>query len=186
MVASDFRKDAREHLNGNWKMAISVSLIYAAITFIIGLLGAFTFGLLSIAETVAFPAIIYGLAYTYYHLRNGDKVSYFDFLKVGFKNFGRSWGILGRILLKCIVPIVISIVGSIIFIVVLAAYGVTSSVFLNSIDANTSYKYDSSLYDDYYDNYKYDYDDYYSDDYLYEYNKELGKAAGNIELLRVL
>ena len=29
MVASDFRKDAREHLNGNWKMAISVSLIYA-------------------------------------------------------------------------------------------------------------------------------------------------------------
>ena len=183
MVASDFRKDAREHLNGNWKMAISVSLIYAAITFIIGLLGAFTFGLLSIAETVAFPAIIYGLAYTYYHLRNGDKVSYFDFLKVGFKNFGRSWGILGRILLKCIVPIVISIVGSIIFIVVLAAYGVTSSVFLNSIDANTSYKYDSSLYDDYYDNYKYDYDDYYSDDYLYEYNKELGKAAGNIALL---
>lgn len=183
MVASDFRKDAREHLNGNWKMAISVSLIYAAITFIIGLLGAFTFGLLSIAETVAFTAIIYGLAYTYYHLRNGDKVSYFDFLKVGFKNFGRSWGILGRILLKCIVPIVISIVGSIIFIVVLAAYGVTSSVFLNSIDANTSYKYDSSLYDDYYDNYKYDYDDYYSDDYLYEYNKELGKAAGNIALL---
>ena len=96
-------------------------MIYAAITFIIGLLGAFTFGLLSIAETVAFPAIIYGLAYTYYHLRNGDKVSYFDFLKVGFKNFGRSWGILGRILLKCIVPIVISIVGSIIFIVVLCS-----------------------------------------------------------------
>ena len=53
-------------------------------------------------------------------------------------------------------------------------------MFLNSIDANTSYKYDSSLYDDYYDNYKYDYDDYYSDDYLYEYNKELGEKQQEI------
>ena len=88
--ASEARKAAREALNCKWKKAFLISLLYAlftfAVGFVIGLLGILG-GLLYIVEIVIVPPLAYGMAYTFYHLKNGEDVGYGDFLKAGFRNF---------------------------------------------------------------------------------------------------
>lgn len=86
--AKEARKEAREALNGKWKTAIIISLLYSLVVFGIGFISSFlgVFGsIISIANIVIAPALTYGIAYVYYHLKNGESVGYGDFLTVGFK-----------------------------------------------------------------------------------------------------
>lgn len=118
MYAKDFREKARKWLEGKWKTAIIISLVYSLFICILstaGYYGGMNFVLkaispiIGIATTVISPAIWYGMTVVYMKLRKGEEVKPFDFLKSGFENFGRGWGIVGHILLKCL-PYVIAIV----------------------------------------------------------------------------
>ena len=114
--ASEARKEARESLTGKWKTALLISLIYTVIIRAINILSGFTLGILSIALIIIAPALSYGLAYSYYHLKNGDKVEVTDFLTVGFKHFGYSWKLTWNIIKKCWVYILIFVIAIILII----------------------------------------------------------------------
>lgn len=111
MIASDFREKARNSLNGKWQIAIIVSLIYALIICVLNWGAEFKIiGILvAIATVVISPAIMYGVTNAYMKIKKGEEVKPLDFLKLGFDNFGRSWGLTGHILLKCL-PYVIALV----------------------------------------------------------------------------
>lgn len=157
------RKEARESLNGKWKTAILIALIYSLILFGIGfissLLGGFGF-IITIANIVIAPPLTYGITYVYYHMKNGESVQYTDFLTVGFKNFGRSWKIAWAIFCKCWYFIVIPIALIIILSVSAISMGLLT---FNSVTSIMSQKYGISSYYDDYD--YYDYYDYYDSDY---------------------
>ncbi len=111
MIAADFREKARKSLDGKWKPAIIVSLIYTLIICVLNWVATFKIiGILvSIATVVISPALMYGVTYAYMKIKKGEEVKPLDFLKLGFDNFGRSWGLTGHILLKCL-PYVIALV----------------------------------------------------------------------------
>ena len=189
--ASEARKEARESLTGKWKTALLISLIYTVILIAINILSSFTLGILSIALIVIGPALSYGLAYSYYHLKNGEKIEPTDFLTVGFKHFGYSWKLTWNIIKKCWVYILIFVITMIVLISLgVAMYSSAMSSILNTT-LNTSSKdyfsrsyapYDYS-YDYNYDyDYDYDYDDYknskdwYEDDYNQYYDDYASSA----------
>lgn len=129
MYAKDFREKARKCLEGKWKTAIIVSLVYSLFICILNTAGAYEgmdfvlrtiSPIIAIATIVISPAIWYGMTVVYMKLKKGEEVKPFDFLKVGFENFGRGWKIVGNILLKCL-PYVITIVVLTLIITVLAA-----------------------------------------------------------------
>lgn len=169
--AYEARKEARDSLNGKWKTAILISVIYSLIVFGIGFVSSFLGVLgpiISIANIVIAPPLAYGIAYVYYHMKNGESVGYADFLTVGFKNFGRSWGIAWAIFCKCWYFIVIPIVLVIIIIVIgLGMFTASSMKEVISQDYFRSSTYSDYDYYDYYDDdyYGYDYDDYIYDNY---------------------
>ena len=176
--AKEARKEAREALSGKWGKAIAISLIYTIITAGISFLSVFTFGLLSIALIVIAPALSYGLAYSYYHLKNGEDVGYGDFLSVGFKNFGYSWKITWNIIKKCWVYILIFVLA--IIIIIGASVAITVGTIGSILSTANDKTYYSASYKDNYDYYyddNFDYESYYDslqdlyDDYYDEYSK---------------
>ena len=168
--AKEARQEARESLSGKWGKAIAISLIYTLITAGISFLSVFTFGLLSIALIVIAPALSYGLAYSYYHLKKGEDVGYGDFLSIGFKNFGYSWKLTWNIIKKCWVYILIFVLAIIVIMAssVALTVGTVGSI-LSSANDKTYY---SAAYD-YTDNWDYHYDDNIEDESYYDSLQEL-------------
>ena len=194
--AKEARQEARESLSGKWGKAIAISLIYTLITAGISFLSVFTFGLLSIALIVIAPALSYGLAYSYYHLKNGEDVGYGDFLSVGFKNFGYSWKLTWNIIKKCWVYILIFVLA--IIIIIGASVGITvgtvGSILSSANDRtyySTSYNYQDNFdyhddnvdYESYYDSLEDLYDDYskYNGSYYNDYYNYDNMFAQNAE-----
>lgn len=195
--ASDFRKEAREALNGKWGTAILISLIYAAIIFVTSIISSLVGMISSILSFIVFigfililPPLIYGTAYAYYHLKNGEKISPIEFLKVGFLNFGRSWKISLQILKKCwwcILIIILPTIIGLVFFIVQDASSVTSSNYFwdYSYDNYDYYDVYSKYSDDYYgyDDYDYDYYDYGYDNYDFSYyddNSDIESMVSNL------
>lgn len=117
MSSSEIRVKAREILTGKWGKVAIIMLIQGAIMYGAQLVSNFTGGILSIAVTICSVPIEYGLYMSFMKIRKNENVDYGDFLKDGFKNFGRSWGIVGNTLLK-MWPLILSYVVSIIILVV--------------------------------------------------------------------
>lgn len=113
MTATDTRKKAREALTGKWGKGAVIALIYAVFTFILNSISgrmqqeSLIAMIINIAIVIVEIPIDYGLIITFIKLKRGEELGYFDFLKDGFNNFGRSWGIIGNTLLKMIVPILL-------------------------------------------------------------------------------
>lgn len=110
MVSSKFKKEAREKLTGKWGKAVCITLIYFALFFIINLLQERTSGFANTVVTILNLLIEiplgFGLVTCFVKLFNGEDVKVYDFLSFGFDQFGKSWGISLRIVLKLIFPII--------------------------------------------------------------------------------
>lgn len=110
MVSSEFRKEAREKLTGKWGKVVCISLLYFALSFIITLLEERTLGFANTVVTILGLLIEiplgFGLVTCFVKLFNGEDVKFYDFLSFGFDQFGKSWGISLRIVLKLIFPII--------------------------------------------------------------------------------
>lgn len=146
MNARELRQEARECLNGKWQKAIVISLIYAAIMFVLAILVS-KVPIFNIIEIIIAPALTYGLAHSYYHLKKGDEVGYVDFLTVGFKNFGRSWKITWEVIKKMWWCILIAMIPLVIMIVlmggaIVAALGSTGMVSTKAY--KSGYYYDTT------------------------------------------
>ena len=194
--ARDFRKEARDALSGKWGTAILISLIYVAIILgvaiissLVGMISQILSFLVFIAFILILPPLTYGTSYVYYHLKNGEKISPIEFVKVGFLNFGRGWKISLQILKKCwwcILIIILPLILGLVFFVVQNASSVTLSNYFSSSSYDNYDYYDvySKYLDDYneYDDYDYDYYDYYSN-YDYDYyddNRNIESLVSNL------
>lgn len=129
-TSSEYRADARAKLSGKWGKAALISLGYFVTFFVL----SFVEGLLSFSEAlkVIFSIALllvevplaFGLVISYYKLFNGEDVKAFDFLQSGFSSFKRSWLVGLNILLKMILPIIVTVVGMILFSSGIAVAGV--------------------------------------------------------------
>ena len=120
MTATDTRKKAREALAGKWGKGALITLFFAIFSSILTTISgkleqesaiSFIFNL--IIAIIQVP-ISYGFIISFIKIKRGEEVGYFDFLKDGFNNFSRAWGIIGNTILKMIVPIILIVVSVII------------------------------------------------------------------------
>ncbi len=114
MLSSDFREEARKRLTGKWgKVAIMV-LAYMALFFVIGFIEGILpepiQPILSLAELIIEIPLGFGLIYALVKVYNGEDVSAFDFVSLGFNNFKKSWGVSLNVALKMLLPIILIIV----------------------------------------------------------------------------
>ena len=103
MEISKIKENAREVLKGKWGQGALIILAYFVIIFITYILGIF-------AIIIQVP-IALGLSYTFIRLKRGEKVKIFEFLSIGFSNFGRAWRITLRILPQLILLMLCMLVG---------------------------------------------------------------------------
>lgn len=128
MISSDFRTEARRKLDGKWGKAALIMLAYCLIFFLInfieGLLPDSYTWIANIINLVIEIPLSFGLIFAFINLYKDVEVKSFDFLKLGFGNFGKSWGITFQIFLKMLIPTILIIVSYILIIVGSTLYGV--------------------------------------------------------------
>lgn len=141
MVSSDFRKDAREKLTGKWGKVALITLAYFVLFYIIGLLEEHTVGfantVVSILTFLIEVPLGFGLTVCSVKLFNGEDVKVFDFFSFGFDNFGKSWGITLRTILKLLLPFILLVVS----VALIIAAGVYFSVDTTLFTATASSSY---------------------------------------------
>lgn len=120
MKISKIRENARTALAGKWGKGVGIILAYLAFFFVVGLItGIFEgiFGeeslisnLIGIATAIIQVPIVFGMGYAFIKLKRSEDVGAFDFLDLGFSNFGRAWKISLRTLLKMVLPFILLVV----------------------------------------------------------------------------
>lgn len=110
MVLSNLRADARQKMNGKWGKAACITLLYFILFLVVNFLQNKTSGFPNLVITVLGILIEiplgFGLVTCFVKLFNGENVKVYDFLSFGFDQFGKSWGIALRIVLKLLFPII--------------------------------------------------------------------------------
>lgn len=126
MISSDFRAEARRKLAGKWGKGACIMLAFLlvifVINFIIGLLPDSYEWLGQIIDIVINVPLSFGILYAFLKLYKDENVGAFDFFKLGFNNFGKSWSITFNIFLKMIVPAIVVIISYILIAVGISFY----------------------------------------------------------------
>ena len=125
MISSDFRAEARRKLAGKWGKGacmLAFLLVTFVINFIIGLLPDSYEWLGQIIDIVINVPLSFGILYAFLKLYKDENVGAFDFFKLGFNNFGKSWSITFNIFLKMIVPAIVVIISYILIAVGISFY----------------------------------------------------------------
>lgn len=126
MISSDFRAEARRKLAGKWGKGACIMLAFLlvifVINFIIGLLPDSYEWLGQIIDIVINVPLSFGILYAFLKLYKDENVGAFDFFKLGFNNFGKSWSITFNIFLKMIVPAIVIIISYILIAVGISFY----------------------------------------------------------------
>ena len=123
MSISKIRENARKALSGKWGKGALITLAYLAFFFVAGfIVGLFgeesTIGaLVDLASSIIQVPLVFGLSYVFIKLKRNEEVKAFDYLTLGFSNFGRAWGIGLRSLLKLIKPF-LCVIGSLLLMFV--------------------------------------------------------------------
>ena len=118
MRISEIKKNAREALTGKWGKGVSIILANLAVSLVISFIhglfqeNSLISSLLKIAMLIIEVPIALGLAYAFIKLKRGEEIKAFDFLNLGFSNFGRAWKITLRTFLKLILPEIVMILGA--------------------------------------------------------------------------
>ena len=126
MISSDFRAEARRKLAGKWGKGACIMLAFLLVTFvinfIIGLIPDSCEWLGQIIDIVINVPLSFGILYAFLKLYKDENVGAFDFFKLGFNNFGKSWSITFNIFLKMIVPAIVVIISYILIAVGISFY----------------------------------------------------------------
>lgn len=131
MNSSDFRAEARNNLKGKWGKAACITLAYFAISLLISFIeGLFPEdsaikGIVSLAFSIIEVPLSFGFIIQFLKFFKGEDVKTFDFLKNGFNNFKKAWGLTLHIFLKMLAPIALMIFS---YVLIFAGFiGATSS-----------------------------------------------------------
>lgn len=133
MVASDFRKEAREKLEGKWGKVALLTLVYFVFDLFVAYIMRHTLGFLNFVVSVLYYVvnipIAYGLVMTFLKLFKGEDVGYFDCFTVGFDNFSRSWSVVWHTILKILVPVILFVVS---YVLIFSAVTVFAASYFSS------------------------------------------------------
>ncbi len=149
-TCTELREEARKALSGNWKIAVPMFIVFLILTTIITVfINAIIAGMLEGLPTqymfrtivicvVEFIASVIpltlsaGLTISYMKIRNGETVSVVDFIKLGMGkgHFVRNIQISLWIILKLIIPIILTFVS-----MVILSMGFLSSLFLGILSS---------------------------------------------------
>ena len=114
MISSDYRIKARKMLEGKWGKAVGITFVYMLIFFVINLIQQRipqnSQSLFSLFTSIIEVPLSFGLIFSFFNLFIAEKVNVFSFLSLGFRNFGKSWGIAFRIFLKLLFPILLILI----------------------------------------------------------------------------
>lgn len=134
MKSYEIREQAREALNGKWGKAVLITLIYVGLVLIFSFVAgkfeedSLAYNIIEIVTTILQVPLSFGIGYSMIKLKRNEKVKVFDFLNLGFSNFGRSWKITLRATLKMILPIIGMIISIVLFIGISVMSAVNSIV----------------------------------------------------------
>ena len=115
MISSDFRTDARRKLDGKWGKAVCIVLASLLISIAINAIqsifpdDSLISSVASLAAAIIEVPIQFGLIFAFINLYKDVEVKSFDFLKLGFGNFGKSWKIAFQVFLKMLIPTILII-----------------------------------------------------------------------------
>ena len=121
MKLSEIRREAREALTGKWSKGVCILLAYLLITFAIGFVIGFFSGnsflslLLTIAQLVISVPLSFGLTLAFLKIKRNEEIKAFGFIDLAVDNFSIAWKIIGRTLLKMIIPIIVLIIAILIY-----------------------------------------------------------------------
>ena len=117
MKSNEVRKEARETLQGKWGKGVAIIIAFLTISFIFSYLTGFfeensilAFSL-SLTKVMFSVPLSFGLEFVFLKLKRNENVRTFEFIQIGFENFSRCWNIVGRTILKLIIPIIFMISG---------------------------------------------------------------------------
>ena len=111
MPPSEIRREARESLRGKWGKAVCILLAYFVFAFALGLVEGlfeetgFIFFLIELAVLIISMPLSFGLIISFMKLKRGENVKSFGFIKDGFANFAKSWGIFWHTFIRMLLPI---------------------------------------------------------------------------------
>ena len=131
MPPSEIRREARLSLAGKWGKAVCIILAYMLFTFLLGFVEGIFEGnkilnlLTQIAVLLISVPVSFGLLISFMKLKRDDSISAFGFLKDGFSNFGKSWGIALHTFIRMLLPIACIIVIALVLGISMA-YGAVS------------------------------------------------------------
>lgn len=140
MTATNTRKEARESLTGKWGKAVLIVFVYGLISFLIQVILEYSkdsegllYNIVSITQFIITVPISYGIIIAFMKLKRGEEVETFDFLKLGFSNFKKSWSIAWNEFLVMVVPALIIFA----VLVFLSFYSLTSSGLMKTLSPVT-------------------------------------------------
>ena len=112
MVATDIRKNARKALKGKWNKGAIIAFIVILVSVGINLLAwklqenVILVNVISAIYVLIGVPLSIGVVYGFLELKRKKDSKIFDFLKLTFKNFAKSWALSWMIILKMILPII--------------------------------------------------------------------------------
>ena len=127
MISSDFRTEARRKLLGKWGKGACIMLAFVLISFFINFIESFLPDSIKwigqIIDIIIDIPMAFGLTFAFLKLFKDEEVKAFDFLKLGFSNFGRSWGVAFQTFLKMVLPAI-----SVIFSYILVLFSISMGI----------------------------------------------------------
>lgn len=127
MISSDFRTEARRKLLGKWGKCACIMLAFVLISFFINFIESFLPDSIKwigqIIDIIIDIPMAFGLTFAFLKLFKDEEVKAFDFLKLGFSNFGRSWGVAFQTFLKMVLPAI-----SVIFSYILVLFSISMGI----------------------------------------------------------
>lgn len=127
MISSDFRTEARRKLLGKWGKGACIMLAFVLISFFINFIESFLPDSIKwigqIIDIIIDIPMAFGLTFAFFKLFKDEEVKAFDFLKLGFSNFGRSWGVAFQTFLKMVLPAI-----SVIFSYILVLFSISMGI----------------------------------------------------------
>lgn len=113
MTNSEIRKVTKEAMKGKMGKALGMAFLYMLITGVIGAVLSLIPFFGPIASMVIGIPLTYGFVKQIVKFANGENVGLVDFFELGFKEFCKVWSCNLWIALKCLIPIAVLIVGTI-------------------------------------------------------------------------
>ena len=115
-MISEIKNNAKIALAGKWRKAVCMALAYFTFNIVLNLITslfenkAIIRNIADILYIIITIPIVFGITIAGIRLKRNENVKAFDFIRLGFSNFGRAWGIALSVAVKLLLPFLVMII----------------------------------------------------------------------------